>query len=80
MLTTMNSAKGCKLPWAYPIPWRVIVNFKITEEASKDSKGQPCTVFYVREQPFTPGYSIQATALTLDSANWLMQRLAEDLG
>jgi hypothetical protein len=50
----------------------------ITEEASKDSKGKPCTVFYIREQPYRPGYSIQTTALTEDAAQWVRARLLEN--
>lgn len=45
-------------------------NLKITEEPSKDS-----TIFYIREHPYIPGKSIQATALTRDSAEWLAKRI-----
>jgi hypothetical protein len=50
----------------------------ITEEASKDSKGKPCTVFYIREMPYVAGRSIQTTALTMDAAEWARDRILAD--
>lgn len=46
------------------------LKLKITEEPSKDS-----TIFYIREQPYIPGRSIQATALTFDAAIWLSNKI-----
>ena len=51
------------------------MDLRIMEEPSKDSKGKPCTVFYIREYPYKAGFSIQTTALTLDAAEWVRERL-----
>lgn len=47
----------------------------ITEEASKDDKGKPTTIFYIREKPFRPGYSYQSTATSESTAKWVVNRL-----
>ena len=51
------------------------MNFKITEEPSKDNKGKPTTLFYLREVPFIPGKSIQATSLTEQGAEWMLNQI-----
>lgn len=43
---------------------------KITEE--KTEKG---SFFYIREIPFIPGRSIQATALTFEAAEWMAEKI-----
>ena len=48
---------------------------RITEEASRGAKDGNSTVFYLREVPHEPGKGIQATALTLESAQWLASRI-----
>ena len=49
--------------------------FAITEEPSRTGSGAPCMLFYVREVPFTPGYSIQTTALTREAAERTVRAL-----
>lgn len=43
----------------------------ITETIGKDNK----PLFYIREQPYNPGYSIQATASSMEGAEWILSRL-----
>lgn len=50
----------------------------ITEEASKDKNGKPCTIFYIREKPFRPGYSYQSTATSQNAAEWVINELKKD--
>lgn len=49
--------------------------FKIIEEMSRTRSGQPAPIFYIRELPYVPGVSIQATATTLSGAHWIADRL-----
>ena len=47
---------------------------KITEEPSK-CRGVPCTIFYIREHPVSPGRSYQSTATTRDAAERVVREL-----
>ena len=49
----------------------------ITEEPSKDSKGKPSTIFYVREKPYLTGFGIQITALNKAGAEWLIKQIKD---
>ncbi len=54
-----------------------IGDFRITEEGSKSRSGKEDTVLYIREQPYRAGFSIQATALNIDAARWIVSRIVE---
>lgn len=56
----------------YPIDIESLV---ITEEMSKDNKGIAGTIFYIREKPFRIGYSYQTTAMSFDTAEWVIKEL-----
>lgn len=48
---------------------------KITSEKTRNRSGAESEIFYVREQPYTHGVSIQMTALTLEGARWQANRI-----
>jgi hypothetical protein len=48
---------------------------KITSENSRTRGGADSEIFYVREQPYSPGRSIQITALSLEGAMWQARRI-----
>lgn len=48
---------------------------KITSENSRTRGGADIEIFYVREQPYVPGRSIQITALSLEGAMWQARRI-----
>ncbi len=52
------------------------IELRITEEPSKGGKDGKDTIFYLREHPYIPGMSIQATALTREGAEWLASRIS----
>jgi hypothetical protein len=48
---------------------------RITSENSRTRGGADLEIFYVREQPYSPGRSIQTTALHLEGALWQARRI-----
>ncbi len=48
---------------------------RITSESSRTRTGADSEIFYVREQPHSPGRSIQITALSLEGALWQARRI-----
>jgi hypothetical protein len=50
---------------------------RITSENSRTRTGADSEIFYVREQPYSPGHSIQITALTLEGALWQARRIPD---
>ena len=48
---------------------------KITTEQTRNRSGAEGEIFYVREQPYVPGHSIQSTALHLEGALWQARRI-----
>ena len=48
---------------------------KITAEQTRNRSGAEGEIFYVREQPYVPGRSIQMTALHLEGALWQARRI-----
>lgn len=50
------------------------------ESCGRSKKGaESSTIFYIREMPYRPGYSIQATALSEEAAEWMKQRILESI-
>lgn len=52
------------------------MHLRITEEPSRGGREGETTIFYLREVPFVPGRSIQASALHLEGARWLASRIS----
>ena len=52
-----------------------MIKLIITEEYSKGGKDGNDTIFYIRETKHVPGRTLEATALTLDSARWYVKQL-----
>jgi len=50
---------------------------RITSESSRTRTGADSEIFYVREQPYSPGRSIQITALSLEGALWQARRIPD---
>jgi hypothetical protein len=50
---------------------------KITVEKTRNRSGAESEIFYVREQPYDPGRSIQITALTLEGARSQARRISD---
>lgn len=50
------------------------MHLRITREASRGRSGDT-ELFYLREVPYLPGLSIQATGLTLDAVKWTAGRI-----
>lgn len=48
---------------------------RITSEQTRNRSGADSEIFYVREQPYVHGHSIQLTALHLDGALWQARRI-----
>lgn len=51
------------------------MHLRIVQEPSRGGRNGEGTIYYLREVPYVPGRSIQATSLTLDGARWLASRL-----
>lgn len=49
---------------------------KITSEQTRNRSGADSEIYYVREQPYNPGVSIQIPALTLEGALWQARRIS----
>lgn len=50
---------------------------RITAENSRNRSGAESEIFYVREQPYVPGRSIQMSALSLEGALWQARRISD---
>lgn len=51
------------------------MHLRITQETTRGGKNGEGTIYYLREVPYVPGMSIQATALTLEGARWIAGRI-----
>lgn len=51
------------------------MHLRITAEPSRGGREGESTLYYLREVPFVPGRSIQATALHLEGARWTANRI-----
>lgn len=53
------------------------MKIKITLEKSRARKGTESEIYYVREQPYIQGFSMQTTSLTLEGARWQARRWSD---